>query len=168
MHRHRRALEALGPGAKAVVAPGRPAGRSAGISGRAEARAEALVARCDPLQRGLGQLIKETALEVVARLAVQHPGLRVAQVQAFARTGDGHVHQAALFLQPLVVVHRVLVREQALFQAGDENAIKFQSLGRVHRHQLHRILTGLGLVVAGLQRCVRQEGGQGREGFAVR
>src|SRR5205085_11178675 len=37
-----------------------------------EARAEALVARRDPAQRGLGQLVEEAALDVVARLPVQH------------------------------------------------------------------------------------------------
>ena len=85
----------------------------------------------------------------------------MAQVQALARAGDGDVHQAAFFFQPVAVVHRVLVREQALFHAGDKHAVKFQPLGSVHRHQLHSVLPGLGLVVAGLQRGMGQKGGQG-------
>ena len=33
-------------------------------------------------------------------------------------------------------------------------------------HQLHRVLAGLGLVVAGFERGVREESAQRREGFA--
>ena len=43
---------------------------------------------CDPLEGGLGQFFKKAASRVVARLAVQHARLRVAQVQALAGTGD--------------------------------------------------------------------------------
>jgi hypothetical protein len=39
-------------------------------------------------------------------------------------------------------------------------------LAGVHGHQLHGVLPGLGLVVAGLQRGVGQEGGQRRHDFA--
>jgi hypothetical protein len=90
----------------------------------------------------------------------------MAQVQALARAGDGHVHQAALFLQAALVAGGVLVREQAFFQPADEHRIELQPLAGVHRHQLHGVLAGLGLVVAGLQRRVRQEGGQRRQGLA--
>jgi hypothetical protein len=121
------------------------------------ARAKALVLRRDPFQRGFRQLVKKPALDVVAGLAVQHARLRMAQVQALARAGDGHVHQAALFLQALVVVHRVFMREQALFHAGDEHAVKLQALGRMHRHELDGVLPGLRLVVARFQRRMRQE-----------
>ena len=54
------------------------------------------------------------------------------------------------------------MREQALFQAGNEHVVEFQALGRVHRHHLQRILARLRLVIPGFQRCVRQEGGEGR------
>ena len=90
----------------------------------------------------------------------------MAQVQALARPGDGHVHQPALLLEPVVVAHRVLVREQALLHAADEHAVELQALARMHRHQLDRVLPGLGLVVAGLQRGMGQEGGQRRHGLA--
>ena len=53
------------------------------------ARAEARVARRHPFQRRLGQLVEEAAAHVVAGLAVQQPGLAVAQVQPVARTRDG-------------------------------------------------------------------------------
>ena len=125
-----------------------------------------LVARCEPLERLLGQLVKEPALEVVARLAVQHARLRVAQVEAFARARECHVHQAALLFQTIGVGERVFVREQPLFQPGNEHAIKLQTLGRVHRHELDCVLPGLRHVVARLQRGVRQKSGQGRQGLA--
>ena len=56
--------------------------------------------------------------------------------------------------------------EQALFEAADEHTIKLQAFAGVHGHQLHGVLPGLGLVVAGFERGMRQEGRQGREGFA--
>mmetsp|Transcript_37598 Transcript_37598/g.68057 ORF Transcript_37598/g.68057 Transcript_37598/m.68057 type:complete len:252 (-) Transcript_37598:251-1006(-) len=116
-----------------------------------KARAEALVARCQPFQALLGQLVEEAALDVIAGLAVQHARLAETERQLLSRPRDRHIHQPALLLQAVVVGHRVLVREQAFFQARDEDRIELQALGRVHRHKLHRVLPGLGLVVAGLQ-----------------
>ena len=58
------------------------------------------------------------------------------------------------------------MREQALFQAADEHGVKLQPLAGVHGHELHGVLSGLGLVVARLQRGVGEKGDQGREGFA--
>ena len=123
-----------------------------------EARAKALVFRRDPFQRGLWQLIKKPAFQVVAGLPVQHARLRMAQVQTLARAGDGHIHEAAFFFEAVTVAHGVFVREQAFFHAGDEDAIKLQPFGRVHRHQLHRVLAGLRLVVTRLERGMRQKG----------
>ena len=56
--------------------------------------------------------------------------------------------------------------KQALLQPGDEDRVELQPLGGVHRHHLDRVLAGLGLVVAGLQRGVGQEGGQRRDDLA--
>ncbi len=97
---------------------------------------------------------------MVADLPVQHAALCKRQVQALARPGDGYVHQATLFFQAVGVQQAVLVREQALLQAGNEDNVELQPLGGVHGHQLHRVLAGLCLVVAGLQRGMRQEGDQ--------
>ena len=91
----------------------------------------------------------------------------MAQVQPLARPGDGHVHQATLFFQAVAVAHRVFVREQALFHAGDEDRVELQPLAGVYRHQLHRVLPGLGLVVTRLQRRVRQKGRQRGQGLAA-
>ena len=55
----------------------------------------------------------------------------------------------------------LFVREQALFQAGDEDRVELQALGGMHRHELDRVLALLRLVVAGFQRRVRQEGASG-------
>ena len=52
------------------------------------------------------------------------------------------------------------MREQPVFQPGDEHLVELQALGRMHGHQLHRVLPVLGLVVAGLERRMGQEGGQ--------
>ena len=80
---------------------------------------------------------------------MQHAGLRMAQVQALAGAGDGDVHQAALFFNAAPVAQGVFVRKQAVFQAADKHRIKLQPLAGVDGHQLHRVLAGLGLVVAG-------------------
>ena len=90
----------------------------------------------------------------------------MAQIQALACPGDGNVHQAALFFQTTAVTHGVFVGKQAFFQATNEHHIKLQPLAGVYRHHLHRILTSLGLVIAGLQRRMHQEGLQRRESFA--
>ena len=114
----------------------------------------------------LGQLFKKPALEVVARLAMQHARLGVAQVQALSGAGNGDVHQAALFFQPFSVAQGVFMGEQALLHPGDEDTVKLQPFGRVHRHQLHSVLPGLRHVVARLQGRMGQEGHQGRQHFA--
>ncbi|MNT38109.1 hypothetical protein D3C72_1742910 [compost metagenome] len=88
---------------------------------------------------------------------MQHPALRQADVQALARAGDRHVHEAAFFFQPGRLQDAVLVREQPFFQPGDEDGVELQALGGMHRHELDGVLALLGLVVAGFQRGVRQE-----------
>ena len=59
------------------------------------------------------------------------------------------------------------MREQAFLEAGDEHRIELQALGRMDRHQLDRVLPGLCLVVARLQRGVREEGIQRRHHLAT-
>jgi hypothetical protein len=44
------------------------------------------------------------------------------------------------------------VREQAILQTDQEHQRKLQSLGRVQRHQLHRILVGIRLGIPGFER----------------
>ena len=169
LRRHGRvgkALDATGRFSACGIRIGRPIAAPARTAHTPEAGAKALILGCDPFQSGFGQLVKKPAFQVVARLAVQHARLRVAQVQALARARDGHVHQAALFFQAVAVAHGVFVREQTFFHAGDEDAVKLQAFGRMHRHELHRVLAGLRLVVTGLECRVRQKSGQRREGFA--
>lgn len=50
------------------------------------------------------------------------------------------------------------MRKQTLFHAGQEHQREFEPLDRVHRHQLHTVLPGIGLGFAGFQRRVREEG----------
>src|SRR6218665_3598399 len=87
-------------------------------------RGKGLALGCEPLERRLRQFVEETAPDVVAGLAMEHARLLMAQIAAPARAGDGHVHQATLFLPSVTLAGRVLVREQALFPAADEHTIK--------------------------------------------
>jgi hypothetical protein len=128
-----------------------------------EARGEGGALRRDPAQRRLRQLVEKAALGVVAGLAMQHARLREAEVEALPGPGDGHVHEPPLLLEAVGVVRRVVVREEALLQSGDEDDVELEALGRVDRHQLHRVLAGLRLVVAGLERGVGEERRQRRE-----
>jgi hypothetical protein len=57
----------------------------------------------------------------------------------------------------------VLVREEALLQAADEDRVEFQALGGMHGHQLQGVVAFAGLVLAGFERGVRQEGGRSPE-----
>ena len=52
------------------------------------------------------------------------------------------------------------MREQAFFNAGDKDTVKLQTLGRMYGHELHGILSGLGLVVARGERSVGQKSHQ--------
>ena len=79
--------------------------------------------------------------------------------KALARPRNGHVHQTPFFLDTVFRLFAVFVREQAFFEAGDKDRVKLQSFSRVHRHQLHRILPGLGLIVARFERGMREKGG---------
>src|SRR6218665_3849395 len=94
-------------------------------------RGKGLALGCEPLERRLRQFVEETAPEVVAGLAMEHARLRMGQLEAPALAGEGHVHQATLFLQSVALAGRVLVREQALFHAADEHTIKLQPLAGV-------------------------------------
>ena len=54
----------------------------------------------------------------------------------------------------------IFVRKQALFQTGDEHDVKFQPLGRVHGHQLKRILPFTRLMLTGFERGVGEKRSQ--------
>ena len=59
------------------------------------------------------------------------------------------------------------MREQALFEPGDEHHVELEALGGVRGHHLQRISAFAGLVLAGFERGVRQERGQ-RRGLGLR
>ena len=88
---------------------------------------------------------------------MQHAALREAQVKPAPRAGDRHIHQAAFLIQTTVRVDAILVREQALFQAGDEHGVKLQPLGSMHSHQMQRIVLVARLMFARFQRCMSEE-----------
>src|SRR6218665_3568783 len=88
LRRHLRAGEGVLAAAVAVAAPAIStvaAARARVAAAIAERRRrEALVLRREPLERAFGQFVEETALDVVAGLAVQHARLRMAQAAAAA------------------------------------------------------------------------------------
>jgi hypothetical protein len=113
------------------------------------------------LQQLLGNFVEEGRRHAVARLTVQHAGLRTGKIKPLAGAGHGDVHQPALLLQPSRPwLTEFSCGKQPLLQPGDEDDVEFQPLGGMHRHQLHRLLPLAGLVLAGFQRGVREEGGQ--------
>ena len=73
------------------------------------------------------------------------------------RARHADIAQAALLLEPVKIVDRALVREQAILHAAHEHQRKLQALGRVQRHHLHAILPGLRLALARFEHRVRQE-----------
>src|SRR5690348_15443159 len=102
-------------------------------------------------------LLHEARDDAVARLAVEHAASRVGEVQPLPRARDRDVHEAPLLLDAAVLEHAVLVREETLLEPGDEHAGELEALGRVHGHQLQRVLAGGGLALAGLEARMREE-----------
>ena len=49
------------------------------------------------------------------------------------------------------------MRKQAFLHADQEHQRKLESLDRMHRHQLHAILPGVGLALARFQRGMREK-----------
>ncbi|TSE33650.1 hypothetical protein Tchar_01712 [Tepidimonas charontis] len=117
--------------------------------------------RAQPLQTLGRQFVEKPARHVVARLPMQQPGLRVRQVQPPPRTGNGHVHQAPLLFQSIEGAEAVFVGKQTFLQPGDEDGVELQPLGGMYRHQLHRRLPRLGLMLACFQRGMGQKSRQG-------
>ncbi len=58
------------------------------------------------------------------------------------------------------------MREQAFLQAAEEDDVELQPLGRMHGHQLQRVVALAGLVFAGFERGVGEEGDQVGAQFA--
>ena len=58
---------------------------------------------------------------------------------------------------PSRFVEAVLVREQAFLQPADEHGVELQAFGRMYRHQLQGLGAVGRLVLAGLERRMRQE-----------
>ena len=68
---------------------------------------------------------------------------------AAAGAGQADMGEAALLFQSgaALFVERALARKQALLPAGQEYVVEFESLGRMQRHQRHRILFGAAVAV---------------------
>ena len=93
--------------------------------------------------RGCAAHVEELGGDVVEEPRGRHllrspPGAangRARQVEALARTRDGHVRQAAFLLQLALVAEAALVREGAVLHAGDEHGREFEALGGVDGHE---------------------------------
>ena len=85
-------------------------------------------------------------------LTVQQALLRHADIEAAARAGDGHIHQAALFFEAVALGQAVFAGKQALFHAAEKHGIEFEPFGGVHRHQLQRVIAFAGLVFTRFER----------------
>ncbi len=94
---------------------------------------------------------------------MQTARLGIGQYEALACTRDADVGQPPLLGETAGFLDRLLAREQAVFEADQEDQRKLQPLGRVQRHQLHAGLPGLALALAGLERSVRQERAETRQ-----
>ena len=99
----------------------------------------------------LGDLVEEAAGQVVLAAPPQAARAGVQQIQAVHRPGHPDVRESALLLDVLLV-ERALVREDALFHAGDEDDGELEALGVVEGHQreeLARVGIGVGVGVEG-------------------
>ena len=123
-------------------------------------RAARCAPRRQPLHEVARQLVEEARRDVVAHLAVQHPALRVREVEPAPRARDRDVHEPPLLLDAVELGQAVLVREQPLLEPGDEHRVELEALRRVHGHQLQRRPAFGRLRLAGLERRVREERGQ--------
>ena len=54
--------------------------------------------------------------------------------------------------------------EEALFESGQKHHRKLEALGGVQRHEMQAVVARAGLLLAGLERGVREEGGERRAG----
>ena len=73
------------------------------------------------------------------------------------------ITESTLLFEPFWIFTRHAMRKKSLLHPADEDHREFQSLGRVHGHELHAILVLLCLVVTSLERCVCQESLQIRQ-----
>ena len=84
------------------------------------------------------------------------------------RARDADVAEAPLLLETGRIVERALVRKQAVLHAAEEHQRELEPLRRMQRHELHAVLVGLGLAVAGLEHGEREELGERRQVASTR
>src|SRR5690554_6432813 len=83
-----------------------------------------------PADGVFGQLVEEAARRGLDLLAAATATAGVGDLQLALGSGDADVHQAAFFLDG-VLIDRAAVRHQALLAAGQPHARELQPLGRV-------------------------------------
>ena len=85
--------------------------------------------------RALGKLSQKLRRLARLRLAAECSHAAVAQVELAASAGNPHEKKSPFLFHIVAILEHPLVRQQALFDADDENHRKLESLGRVQRHQ---------------------------------
>src|SRR5438105_3243301 len=99
---------------------------------------------------------------------MQHPALRVGEIEAAAGPGDRDVCEPALLFDAVVLRERVLVREDPFLEPAHEYGVKFESLCGMHGHQLERRTPFGSLRLAGFECGVREKRGKRIPGFLFR
>ena len=106
-----------------------------------------LLQRLQPLEQAVGNFLQETRGNVIFDLAVQEAALSETQIQP----PPSRARRRTLTVAPLpgLLFHCGYCRgETDLPPAHSKTRYEIQAFGRVHRHQLQRILTPGGLVLA--------------------
>lgn len=116
------------------------------------------------LQVLLVDLLQEAAGLGALQVAPFEAAVGVAERAALFGAGNGHVEQAAFFLQLGAAGHVHHVGEEVLLHAHDVHVGEFKPLCAVDGHQAHPVaVVGVLLVGVGQQRHVDQEVGQGAQ-----
>ena len=116
----------------------------------------------EPLHVFLRNLLQETGGHGGGRAAKQHTLPCVCQRQRLLGAGHGHIAKTPLLLHLLRVAHGAISGEKSILHAHHIDMGKFQTLGGVHGHHGHAVVT-VGLAVQiGVQRHLVQKARQRR------
>ncbi len=119
-----------------------------------------LSAQPDLFQTLGGHFANKAARLVEHFAAVDAAALGITDVELLHGAGHADVTEAALLFQPARLLGGLLAGEHPLFDADQQHQGELQPLGAVQGHQLHRVGIFVGLILAGLQRRVGEEGGE--------
>ena len=105
----------------------------------------------DPLAVFLRDLLQKAGGHSRRGAAKQHALPGMSHDQMLSGTGHGHIAQPPFLFHLLLVSHGAVAGEQAILHAHHKHLREFQSLGAVHGHQHHAVVTLLSAVQIGIQ-----------------